>query len=45
MWKWVMLAFKVKLTEKQVDEVIAYFQDFWSGLVYEEWIRRGGLKR
>ena len=40
----VMPAFKNTFNEDQVDEVIAYFQDFWSDTVYEEWIRRGGLK-
>jgi mono/diheme cytochrome c family protein len=40
-----MPSFKEKLNEKQVDEVIAYFQDFWSEPFYEEWLKRGGLER
>ncbi len=41
----VMPAFNQKLSYKETDEVIAYFQEFWGDKFYEEWLKRGGLKK
>jgi len=41
----VMPAFKDKLTSKDVDNVIAHIQSFWSDPYYEEWLRRTGLSK
>lgn len=40
-----MPAFKEKLTEKEKEATISYFQSFWSDEIYEIWLNsRKGLK-
>ncbi|VAX11873.1 Cytochrome c, class I [hydrothermal vent metagenome] len=38
-----MPGFKDKLTEKEKNEVIAFFQSQWSKKIYDAWAKRGGL--
>lgn len=38
-----MPPFKDKLTPKQREEAISYFQHFWSDKTYGQWIANGGL--
>ena len=37
-----MPAFKNKLSDKEIDEAIAYFQSFWEDKYYTLWLERGG---
>lgn len=39
----VMPGFKDKLSEKEIDAVIAHFQNFWTDPYYEAWLKRGGV--
>ena len=41
----VMPSFEKRLNEKEIDAVIAYFQEFWNEEFYNEWLKRGGLKK
>lgn len=41
----VMPGFKNKLSEKEVQEVIAYFQSYWDDNVYNDWLDTGGVVR
>jgi len=38
-----MPSFGDKLKKEEKFAVIAYFQSFWSGEIYAEWLKRGGL--
>ena len=38
-----MPSFKDKLTLKQRETAIAYFQHFWSDKIYAQWVSNGGL--
>ena len=40
-----MPAFKEILSSRQEDELIAYFQHFWSDDIYSIWKTNGGLSR
>lgn len=39
-----MPAFKEKLTQSEIDAIIAYFQSFWADEYYGYWLERGGKK-
>lgn len=39
-----MPPFKDKLTDEEIDSVIAYFQSKWNNKIYSAWEERGGLK-
>ena len=39
-----MPAFKDKLTKKEREQAIAYFQSFWSDDIYQTWLSRDGLR-
>lgn len=39
-----MPGFGARLQEEETLAVISYFQSFWSGEIYGEWLKRGGLK-
>jgi len=39
-----MPPFKDVLKEDEKENVIAYFQSFWSERIYQAWLQRGGLK-
>ncbi len=41
-YKGDMPAFKDTLSDKEIDEAIAYFQSFWSDKYYGYWMERGG---
>lgn len=41
----VMPAFNDTLDATQTDNIIAYFQEFWGDEFYQEWLKRGGLKK
>lgn len=41
----VMPAFNEKLNSEDMDNIIAYFQNFWGDEFYEEWLKRGGLTK
>lgn len=38
-----MPPFKDKLTDDEILDVIAFFQNYWSDDIYWEWVKRGGL--
>ncbi len=40
-----MPAFKDKLTEKEIEAAIAYFQSKWNSEIYNQWVSRGGLDK
>lgn len=40
-----MPPFKDKLSNEDIDNVIAYIQNLWSDPYYQEWLKRGGLKK
>lgn len=39
-----MPPFKYKLSDEEIESVIAFFQDKWIDEVYAAWLQRGGLK-
>lgn len=39
-----MPGFDWDLTEEEQLATIAYFQNFWTDVLYEQWVRDGGLK-
>ncbi len=39
-----MPAFGDKLSEEEIEAVIAYFQSLWSDEIYRAWLGRGGLQ-
>ena len=39
-----MPPFKDKLTDKEIESAIAFFQHKWSDQIYRAWIKRGGLR-
>jgi len=39
-----MPPFKDKLSDEEINSVVAFFQSKWSNEIYEAWIKRGGLK-
>lgn len=41
----VMPPFKDKLSDEDIENVIAYIQSLWSDPYYKEWLKRGGLKK
>ena len=41
----VMPAFNEKLNSEDMDNIIAYFQEFWDDDFYKEWLKRGGLTK
>jgi len=40
----VMPGFANKLSDKEIQAVIAYFQSFWSQDIYNAWLENGGLE-
>ena len=41
----VMPAFNNKLDDKEIDNIIAYMQEFWDDDHYNDWLKRGGLTK
>jgi len=39
-----MPPFRDKLSEAEIEAVIAYFQNMWNDEIYAAWLQRGGLK-
>jgi mono/diheme cytochrome c family protein len=39
-----MPGFNDKLSENEIDSVIAYFQSYWTDDIYELWLGRNGLE-
>lgn len=39
-----MPAFGAKLNDDEKLAVISYFQSFWPDEIYQEWLKRGGIK-
>jgi len=40
----LMPSFKDKLTKEDIDETIAYFQNFWNKDNYEKWLKNSEIK-
>ena len=44
-WDGVMPGFEDKLSEEEIDAIIAFFQSKWSPEIYRSWIKMGGYDR